>query len=62
MESTRPGTRNSPISVPRMIAELGEQIKNDDWAVVSGHQFTGDIFLYARPRSYIFRKNHWSHL
>ena len=25
-----------------MIAELGEQVKNDDWAIVSGHQFTGD--------------------
>ncbi len=25
-----------------MIAELAEQVKNDDWAVVSGHQFTGD--------------------
>ena len=24
------------------IAELGEQIANDDWAIVSGHQFTGD--------------------
>ena len=25
-----------------MIAELGEQLKNDDWAIGSGHQFTGD--------------------
>ena len=24
------------------IAELGDQIANDDWAIVSGHQFTGD--------------------
>ena len=24
-----------------MVAELGEQIQNDDWAIVSGHQFTG---------------------
>lgn len=38
----RYGWDSSPISVPRLIAELGEQIKNDDWAIVSGHQFTGD--------------------
>jgi acetolactate synthase-1/2/3 large subunit len=42
VENARFGWDNSPISVPRMIAELGDQIKNDDWAVVSGHQFTGD--------------------
>jgi len=42
VDNARFGWDNSPISVPRMIAELGEQIKNDDWAVVSGHQFTGD--------------------
>ena len=24
-----------------MVAELGRQIQNDDWAIVSGHQFTG---------------------
>ena len=42
VENARYGWDNSPISVPRMIAELGEQIKKDDWAVVSGHQFTGD--------------------
>ena len=30
------------MSVPRLVAELGEQIANDDWAIVSGHQFTGD--------------------
>jgi len=32
----------SPVSVPRLIAELGDQIAKDDWAIVSGHQFTGD--------------------
>ena len=41
-EDARHGWDASPVSVPRMIAELGEQIKNDDWAIVSGHQFTGD--------------------
>ena len=38
----RHGWNASPISVPRMIAELGRQIENDDWAIVSGHQFTGN--------------------
>ena len=42
VEDARHGWDASPISVPRMISELGAQIKNDDWAVVSGHQFTGD--------------------
>jgi acetolactate synthase-1/2/3 large subunit len=42
VQNARYGWDNSPISVPRMITELGAQIKNDDWAVVSGHQFTGD--------------------
>jgi thiamine pyrophosphate-dependent acetolactate synthase large subunit-like protein len=42
VEDARHGWDASPISVPRMIAELGAQIKNDDWAIVSGHQFTGD--------------------
>ncbi len=42
MQDARHGWDNSPVSVPRIIAELAEQIKNDDWAVVSGHQFTGD--------------------
>jgi acetolactate synthase I/II/III large subunit len=42
VENASFGWGNSPISVPRMIAELGEQVKNDDWAIVSGHQFTGD--------------------
>ncbi|MBN1236931.1 MAG: twin-arginine translocation signal domain-containing protein, partial [Gammaproteobacteria bacterium] len=37
----RHGWNSSPISVPRMVAELGRQIENDDWAIVSGHQFTG---------------------
>jgi thiamine pyrophosphate-dependent acetolactate synthase large subunit-like protein len=38
----RHGWDASPVSVPRLIAELGDQIANDDWAIVSGHQFTGD--------------------
>jgi acetolactate synthase-1/2/3 large subunit len=42
VEDARHGWDASPISVPRLIAELGVQIKNDDWAIVSGHQFTGD--------------------
>ncbi len=37
----RHGWNASPISVPRMISELWNQVKNDDWAIVSGHQFTG---------------------
>jgi acetolactate synthase-1/2/3 large subunit len=42
IEEAKFGWDSSPISVPRMIAELGHQIRNDDWAIVSGHQFTGD--------------------
>jgi len=42
VEDARHGWDASPISVPRLIAELGAQIKSDDWAIVSGHQFTGD--------------------
>lgn len=41
LDAARYGWNASPVSVPRLIAELGEQIKNDDWAIVSGHQFTG---------------------
>jgi thiamine pyrophosphate-dependent acetolactate synthase large subunit-like protein len=41
IDGARYGWNSSPISVPRMIAELGRQIRNDDWAIVSGHQFTG---------------------
>jgi thiamine pyrophosphate-dependent acetolactate synthase large subunit-like protein len=41
IDDARYGWNGSPISVPRMIAELGRQIQNDDWAIVSGHQFTG---------------------
>ena len=41
IDTARYGWNNSPISVPRMVAELGRQIQNDDWAIVSGHQFTG---------------------
>lgn len=41
LEEARYGWDSSPISVPRMIAELGRQVQNDDWAIVSGHQFTG---------------------
>ncbi len=41
IDDARYGWNSSPISVPRMVAELGRQIQNDDWAIVSGHQFTG---------------------
>jgi acetolactate synthase-1/2/3 large subunit len=41
IDTARYGWNSSPISVPRMVAELGRQIQNDDWAIVSGHQFTG---------------------
>lgn len=41
LDDARYGWNSSPISVPRMIAELGRQVQNDDWAIVSGHQFTG---------------------
>lgn len=42
LEEARFGWDVSPISIQRMIAELGAQIKNDDWSIGSGHQFTGD--------------------
>jgi acetolactate synthase-1/2/3 large subunit len=42
IEEARYGWDDSPISIQRMIAELGAQIKNDDWSMGSGHQFTGD--------------------
>ena len=42
IDDARYGWNGSPISVPRMVAELGRQIQNDDWAIVSGHQFTGN--------------------
>lgn len=42
LEQARFGWDESPISIQRMIAELGNQIKNDDWSMGSGHQFTGD--------------------
>jgi thiamine pyrophosphate-dependent acetolactate synthase large subunit-like protein len=41
IDGARYGWNGSPISVPRLVAELGQQIQNDDWAIVSGHQFTG---------------------
>jgi thiamine pyrophosphate-dependent acetolactate synthase large subunit-like protein len=41
IDDARHGWNANPISVPRMVAELGRQIQNDDWAIVSGHQFTG---------------------
>jgi acetolactate synthase-1/2/3 large subunit len=41
LDAARYGWNGSPISVPRLVAELGRQIQNDDWAIVSGHQFTG---------------------
>ncbi len=42
LNTARHGWNASPVSVPRMIAELGNQIRNDDWAIVSGHPFTGE--------------------
>jgi len=42
IRDARHGWDASPVSVPRLIAELGDQIGKDDWAIVSGHQFTGD--------------------
>jgi acetolactate synthase I/II/III large subunit len=42
IRDARHGWDASPVSVPRIIAELGDQITQDDWAIVSGHQFTGD--------------------
>ena len=42
IREARHGWDASPVSVPRLIAELGDQISKDDWAIVSGHQFTGD--------------------
>jgi acetolactate synthase-1/2/3 large subunit len=42
IDDSRHGWNSSPISVPRMIAELAHQVRNDDWAIVSGHQFTGN--------------------
>ena len=42
LEEARHGWNSSPISIPRMVSELGRQIRDDDWAIVSGHQFTGN--------------------
>jgi len=42
IRDARHGWDASPVSVPRLVAELSDQIANDDWAIVSGHQFTGD--------------------
>jgi thiamine pyrophosphate-dependent acetolactate synthase large subunit-like protein len=56
IEEARYGWNASPVSVARMIAELGVQIKNDDWAIVSGHQFTGDwqrrLLNFDKPYRY----------
>ena len=41
VREARFGWSSSPVSVPRMIAELNAQVKTDDWAIVSGRQFTG---------------------
>ncbi|HZF27852.1 MAG TPA: thiamine pyrophosphate-binding protein [Gammaproteobacteria bacterium] len=41
IDAARYGWNASPVSVPRMVAELARQVQNDDWAIVSGHQFTG---------------------
>ena len=38
-EAAANGWDTSPISVPRMCMELYEQIKNDDWSLVSGAAF-----------------------
>ena len=54
----RAGTAGTPArsACRGMIAELGDQIKNDDWAIVSGHQFTGDwqrrLLNYDKPYRY----------
>lgn len=42
VEQARFGWDGSPISIQRMVSELGAQMKNDDWSIGSGHQFTGD--------------------
>jgi thiamine pyrophosphate-dependent acetolactate synthase large subunit-like protein len=56
IEDARYGWNASPVSIARMIAELGAQIKNDDWAIVSGHQFTGDwqrrLLNFDKPYRY----------
>jgi thiamine pyrophosphate-dependent acetolactate synthase large subunit-like protein len=56
IEDARHGWDASPVSVPRLLAELAEQVKNDDWAIVSGHQFTGDwqrrLFNHDKPYRY----------
>ena len=56
IQNARYGWDATPVSVPRLVAELGEQIKNDDWAIVSGHQFTGDwqrrLLNFDRPYRY----------
>jgi thiamine pyrophosphate-dependent acetolactate synthase large subunit-like protein len=56
VEEARHGWDASPVSVPRLIAELGAQIKNDDWSIVSGHQFTGDwqrrLMNFDKPHRY----------
>lgn len=56
IEEARYGWDASPISIPRMVGELAEQVKNDDWAIVSGHQFTGDwqrrLFNHDKPYRY----------
>jgi acetolactate synthase-1/2/3 large subunit len=41
LDTARYGWNSNPVSVPRMISELARQVQNDDWAIVSGHQFTG---------------------
>jgi acetolactate synthase-1/2/3 large subunit len=56
IQDARFGWESSPVSVPRLVAELGEQVKNDDWAIVSGHQFTGDwqrrLLNFDKPYRY----------
>jgi thiamine pyrophosphate-dependent acetolactate synthase large subunit-like protein len=56
IRDARHGWDASPVSVPRIIAELGDQIAGDDWAIVSGHQFTGDwqrrLLNHDKPHRY----------
>ncbi len=57
IDDARFGWNSSPISVPRMVAELGRQIQNDDWAIVSGHQFTGQWQRRLLNHDKVYRYN-----
>jgi acetolactate synthase-1/2/3 large subunit len=56
IESARWGWDESPISIQRMVGELSAQLKNDDWSMGSGHQFTGDwqrtLMNFDKPHRY----------